>query len=171
MKTIEDIISEIEDQAPQAWRLSNGRNWHRLVLTSEGEIHWSEEVGQSSMSEGVWKGEDFSLTHFQGQPWNGADEEAYEMIAASAEIAAELEEIADGDTTNVVASDGESYSLGRKHYGYDSATWYRVGDLLSYSDAHPDTSCADYMAQAIEAAEEFWAAKQNAMIKAREVKP
>jgi hypothetical protein len=159
MKNIEDIISEIEDQAPEAWKRSNGRNWHRLVLTSEGDIYWAEEADQHSMSEAVWKGTDCSLTHFQGQPWNGADEDAHEMIAASAEIAAELEKIADGETINVGASDGESYSLGRKHYGYNESTWYRVGNLLSYSDANPDTSCADYMAQAIEAAEKFWAAK------------
>ena len=159
MKTIEDIIAEIEDQAPEAWKRSNSRNWHRLILTSEGEIYWAEEVGQSSMSEAVWKGVDCSLTHFQGQPWNGADEEAHQMIEASPEIAAELEEIANGETIHVIASDGESYRRGRKHYGYDADKWYRVGELLSYSDAHPDTSAAEYMACAIEAAEKFWASK------------
>jgi len=88
MKTIEEIIEEITAEAATAYELSMGSNWHRLVLTAEGEIYWAEEVGQSSMSVAVWNGSDCSLMHFQGQSHNGYSEEAYEMIEASAEIAA-----------------------------------------------------------------------------------
>jgi len=88
MKTIEEIIEEITAEAATAYELSMGSNWHRLVLTAEGEIYWAEEVGQSSMSVAVWNGSDCSLMHFQGQSHNGYSEEAYEMIEASADLAA-----------------------------------------------------------------------------------
>lgn len=160
-KTIEDITAEIADQADEAWERSNGRNWHRLVLTSEGKIYWAEEVGQSSMSEAVWKGEDCSLTHFQGQTWCGADEEAYEMIEASPEIATELDAEEEDRYGIPTASDGNEYRRGKEYYGYSPDKWYRLGDLLSFRDAHPDISEEEYMAQAIDAAEKFWASQED----------
>ena len=55
------------------------------------------------------------------------------------------------------ASDGIEYRRGEKYYGYDPQKWFSVGDLLSFSDANQDTSEEEYMREAIERAEEFWA--------------
>ena len=158
MKTIEEITAEITAEAATAYELSMGSNWHRLVLTAEGGIYWAEEVGQSSMSEAVWGGADLSLMHFQGQAWNGYSEEAFEMIEASAAIAAELEEIASEERGSMFeASDGIEYQRGDKQFGYDSKKWFSVGDLLSFSEANQGVSEGEYMREAIERAEEFWA--------------
>ena len=163
MKTIDEITAEITAEAATAYELSMGSNWHRLVLTAEGEIYWAEEVGQSSMSEAVWNGTDRSLMHFQGQTWSDSAEEAYEMIEAGAAIAAELEERASEERGSMFeASDGIEYRRGEKYYGYDPQKWFSVGDLLSFSDANQDTSEEEYMREAIERAEEFWASRPAA---------
>jgi hypothetical protein len=162
MKNIDQITNEITGEAAEAWNRSNGHNWHRLVLTSQGVIYWAEEVDQHSMSEAVWNGTDCSLILVQGQTWNGDDEQAYVMIEASPEIAAELEN-EEHDPYGVKGSDGKTYRKGNAYYGYNPKKWYCRGDLLSFDDAHPDISAEDYMADAIKAAEEFWAEKRRIM--------
>lgn len=157
MRTIEDITAEIAAQANEAYARANSQNWHRLIITSQGDIYWAEEIDQHSMSEEIWRGDDCTLMHFQGQRWNGEDEEAYDMIVASPEVTAELD--AEADELHAIASDGVEYRKGKKYYGYSPEKWYRIGDLFTFEEANPDLSGEEYMEQAIEAAEEFWAEK------------
>jgi len=96
------------------------------------------------------------LTHFQGQTWNGPDEVAYEMIEASPEISAELD-AEEADRYDLpTARDGNQYRSGDKYYGFEPDKWYRLGDLLDFDAANPALSAEEFMAQAIEVAEEFW---------------
>lgn len=163
MKTIEEITEAVAKQAQEYWERSNSHNWHSLILTSEGELYWSMEADQHSMSEAVYNGEDCRLCVFQGQTWNGADEDAYEMIEAKEELVADLndQEKKCPNGGDYKGQDGEDYRRGDKSHGYDPEKWYRLGDLLSFHEAHDGVSEKEAMATAIEQAEIFWGEKED----------
>lgn len=153
MKSIGQVIKEIINESPERWILEHSRNWHSLILTSEGNLYWSEGVDQNTIPIGVWEGEDRRILVVNGAPYDGPPENVYELIpVVDSEFITKL----DGAGEECPCIDGETYKKGDAYYGYDREQWYQVGGLLSFSDACPDMTAEEHMQSAIEEAQCFW---------------